>query len=629
MYTFKISGTKMKTGGQVKYALDASIKCGETRVHDKCLRGSNKGITAITSFAGAAKIEQMFISHNRITTLNGIQNFKNLRVLSIAFNDISKISELRFLEGLNLETLNMEANPITKLPYYQHHVVALLPKLVLFDGKSVNDVLRAKAQAIVDFDTQRLSELCVNEARLAQMDMLLKNEGAMSDAKWKENVEKILDRGLTLSSFQMTEEEISDAFDKMRQVAVDQRKRQKPGSTAKWADIYSLIEDVQRKATEELSAQLLSKVRKMNAITPPKRSTPRSSFSSDKKKRSIIETQMSPVSAFSLLEKMVASESGQTPPTQMKLHENSNILSTSKYLNSSSMSSRSVRQRESESEAQSRFDSVESDATMPFESASPLPQKLPVQQQLEEEPSAFVEHMGRILEMTRRRSASMKAFWTWKCRFLRASKQVVILGDENGKLLEQAQEYITKISSLEAELDQKQKVTQEVKAALEESVKNEEKMKAIVQRMDQEKKALERSLGKSQKKYEEDVLQFILETKFKNDSSEARIAKLEAEVRKLKTERKSLHDFIKESQEAQKQQVDELNGKLKSAFDVASGFRREISKLKTQKSVSDYSYRSTKVGGDASSPYSPPSCESPGSPLRKRRNSIDFELRNC
>ena len=610
----------MKTGARPRYTLEASIKCGETRVNDKSIRGSNKGLTNITSFNGAAKIEQMFISHNQIASLNGIQNFKNLRVLSIAFNDISNISELRFLEGLKLETLNMEANPITKLPYYQHHVVALLPNLALFDGKAVNDVLRAKAQAIVDFDTQRLTELCVNEARLAQMDMLIRNEETMTDAKWKEAVEKILEPDLTLSSFQMTEDEIRDAFDKMRQVAVDQRKKQKPGSSAKWADIYTLIEDVQRRATEELSAQLLVRVRKINAVSPPKRSTPKATLSSDKRKRKTIEAQMTPVSAFSLLEKMV-SESGATPPTQMRLHENSNILSTSKYLNCSSMSSRSA--SKSDSEMPSRFESEE---TIQFESASPMPQKAPVQ---EEEENMFVEHLGRIVENNRKKAVFTRAFWLWKCNYMRASKKnVVILGDENGKLLEQAQEYIAKISSLEAEMDKMEKEKQAVTAALEESVKNEEKMKTIVQKIDQEKKTLERGLKESEKKYEEDVLQFILETKFKNDSSEARIAKLEAEVRKLRTERKSLHDFIKESQEAQKQQVDELNGKLKSAFDVASGFRREISKLKTQKSVSDYSYRSTKVSAESPSLYSP-SCDSAGSPGRKRRNSIDFELRNC
>lgn len=543
----------MKSGSRPRDTLEESIKAGESKLQDKCVRGSNKGITQINTFPGAAKVEQMFISHNQIATLNGVQNFKNLRVLSISFNEVSKISDLKFLEGLRLETINLEGNPITKQPYYQHHVVSVLPHLSLFDGKAVNESLRAKAQAIVDFDTQRLTDLCVNEARLAQMDTLLKNRAGMSDSKWKAGVEKMLDPGLTLESFNMSPADISDAFDKMRQVAMDLRKKQ--GST-KWADIYNTIEDVQRKATQELSAKLATEIQNLSAATPQ--------LLSDKKKRQQSDIQKTPISAFLMLEKMVTSDRGATPPTQMRIDSRPSILSSSKYISSEASSV------------------CESEATMPLDSALVIPQK-PATPVRDDRAEKFVEHMGCVFERMRSRTKLMKAFFNWKCR---ARRQVVVLGAENGKLLEQAQECITKIAVLETELDQTRREKRELAAALEDSVKNETKIQAIAQRLNQEKDALERSLAASERKYEEDVLQFILETKFNGESRLSRVASLEAEVRKLQLERNSLQQFIKESQDEHQRQIDGLNAKLKSAFDVASGFRREISKLKSASSDS-------------------------------------------
>jgi Leucine-rich repeat (LRR) protein len=142
-----------------------SIRAGDSKVHGNSVRCVNKGITDITPFKGSQIMEQLFISSNRVRSLRRIDAFKNLRVLSISYNDISRISELKLLAGIPLKTLNMEGNPITKLPYYQHRVVALIPTLKLFDGRPVNEGLRGRAASTVAFDDQRLTELCVNELR--------------------------------------------------------------------------------------------------------------------------------------------------------------------------------------------------------------------------------------------------------------------------------------------------------------------------------------------------------------------------------------------------------------------------------------------------------------------------------
>ena len=529
--SFKISRRRMRSGTRSRYTLAESVKAGESRLQDKCLRGSNKGISQINTFPGSSKIEQIFISHNQITTLNGVQNFKNLRVLSISFNEISKISDLKFLEGLPLETVNLEGNPITQQPYYQHHVVALLPQLSLFDGKTVNDTLRKKARDIVDFDTQRLTDLCVNEARLAQLDSLLKNKSGAKSTSWRDAVERMLDPNLTLASFEMTDAEISDAFDKMRQVAVDLRAKQT--SAPKWAEIYNTIEDVQRSATQDLSNRLAVEIQNLSAVSTKKTKQ---------------------ASAFLALEKMVTS---QTPPTRLRRSSSSRTESSA----------------------------CESEATMPLASAIVIPQ-----------PSPLTEHLGTILERMRNRAAISKSFWKWRCR--RRSTPLNSNSKEHGSLLEHAQECVARIAVLESELDESQREKRELAAALEESVKNETKISSVAQKLAQERDALARCLRASEKKYEDDVLQFILETKFSNDSAASLVAKLESEVRRLEIERDSLQEFVREVQEEHQHRVDELSTKLQSAFDVASGFRREISKL-----------RAASYSSSSSSPERPPVTE--------------------
>lgn len=62
----------------------------------------------------------LYLSKNSLRRLDGIEQFRSLRVLSAKDNLIDDYSELSLLRGLPLlESASFEGNPMTQLPYYR------------------------------------------------------------------------------------------------------------------------------------------------------------------------------------------------------------------------------------------------------------------------------------------------------------------------------------------------------------------------------------------------------------------------------------------------------------------------------------------------------------------------------
>jgi hypothetical protein len=498
-------------------------------------------------------VEQLFISSNCVHSLRGIEFFKCLRVLSVSYNNISRISELKLLATIPLETLNMEGNPITKLPYYQHRVVALIPTLRLFDGRPVNEGLRSRAASTIAFDDQRLTELCVNELRLSTLRQLVEEEDRR-DAQWLSDVQHVLGP-MTLD---MSQSEIDESFDKMREVALDLREKQR--GSQKWANIYDTIESIQRRALDDLSTKIQPRIQSIRSPAISRLVTP------------------SPVRTLS-------------------------------------------RQR-TESPAHSRVSDVhiinphtsEGDTLFPSDRLLDLQRKRKLHRiiqswrTLSREPT-HVGHLGRIIAANLAKVQMMRLFHCWKSRFLARQR-----GCTNGRdgLLEQAKRSVARVSELESRLQAERKASREIRAALEQSVKNEGKMQSIVRKLGRGRRELEGKLQASEKRYEDDVLQFMLENK--STAGQAQIHELEAAIARLESEKIALSRFIQASQNVHKKEIAELRRKLHSAFEVSSNFRREITRL-----TDELEYHSRSMVGSSGS--------SPGSKTGRRRNSVEFELR--
>eukprot|EP00796_Vickermania_ingenoplastis_P001495 gene1495-882_t len=113
------------------------------RIHHLYL--SVNRIESLDGFSGLVGLETLCISDNRISSFEGLSNLPNLRVLSLNFNAISSFDQYPSLP--NLHTLNLVGNPITENPSYRNMAIAVNNNsLVSIDGKPVKEDERAAVE---------------------------------------------------------------------------------------------------------------------------------------------------------------------------------------------------------------------------------------------------------------------------------------------------------------------------------------------------------------------------------------------------------------------------------------------------------------------------------------------------
>ena len=107
----------------------------------------------ISAISQCKLLESASFSGNRITSLKCFQNMQNLHELSLANNDISDPSEIRYLSSCtNLKILWLKGNPICNLPNYRFAVIVLLPNLIKLDDKEITSNERQIARSTSDYN---------------------------------------------------------------------------------------------------------------------------------------------------------------------------------------------------------------------------------------------------------------------------------------------------------------------------------------------------------------------------------------------------------------------------------------------------------------------------------------------
>lgn len=360
----------------------------------------------------------------------------------------------------------------------------------------------------------------------------------------------------------MDQSEIDENFDKMRQVALDFRDKQR--SSQKWADVYAAIELVQRRALDDLSARIQPRIQAIRSPVFSRLATPSSVRSPSR------QQTYSPA---------------PTPRSR---------ISDGHFTNPRT------------SGADTLFSP---DRVMDLQRKRKLHRIMHSWRELSR-PPIHIGHFGRIIVSNLAKGQQTRLFHYWKCRFLARRRRC---SDDRDGLLEEAQRSLARVSELESQLQIEQKANRDIQVALEQSVKKEGKMQSIVRKLDRGRRGLEGKLQASEKKYQDDVLQFMLENALTTD--DARVRELEANIARLESEKVALSRFVQESQNLHRKEVAELHRKLQSAFEVSTSFRREITRLTEELECHS---RSPTRGSGASSP---------GSETRRRRNSAEFELR--
>ena len=111
------------------------------------------------------RIQVLYMSNNLLTSLDGVEQFVNIRQVSFANNFIKYLSDLRSLGLLpHLEKITLEGNVVTGMPFYRQYLIGLCANLTSVDGINVTPDERKHArtysrQLSAFYDQLRLNEL--------------------------------------------------------------------------------------------------------------------------------------------------------------------------------------------------------------------------------------------------------------------------------------------------------------------------------------------------------------------------------------------------------------------------------------------------------------------------------------
>lgn len=130
---YKITRTESKRRKQVAKKQDRPL-CEMLRRNSSALDSNGKlnlvscYITEIDNLPDklSQRVKTLYLSHNSLTNLLGLQQFSNLMMVSLANNSIRYLDALAPLSALTkVEKLTLEGNIVTAMPYYREVVLGM------------------------------------------------------------------------------------------------------------------------------------------------------------------------------------------------------------------------------------------------------------------------------------------------------------------------------------------------------------------------------------------------------------------------------------------------------------------------------------------------------------------------
>lgn len=114
----------------------------------------------------AGTIRILFLSNNLLQDLSRIDQFRKLRQLSVANNNIKYFDQIQPLQSLEcLERLSLIDNPVTQQPYYFDFVVELCRSVIQLDGRPVTTLDSVRAKTNCSKLDGILNQLLLNEIK--------------------------------------------------------------------------------------------------------------------------------------------------------------------------------------------------------------------------------------------------------------------------------------------------------------------------------------------------------------------------------------------------------------------------------------------------------------------------------
>ncbi|GLD91956.1 hypothetical protein PINS_up000489 [Pythium insidiosum] len=134
--------------------------CDGTKLHAVAKNLTHLGVVPPTL---GAHVASLYLSQNELRSLEGAEQFRALRLLSLGGNSLTRFSELKRLSTLqHLRQLNLSGNPLCELPNYRLRVIDMLPQLSVLDAREISTAER-DAAALVASQDNALRELVLRQ----------------------------------------------------------------------------------------------------------------------------------------------------------------------------------------------------------------------------------------------------------------------------------------------------------------------------------------------------------------------------------------------------------------------------------------------------------------------------------
>lgn len=135
--------------------IEAIENLGATLNQFDCFDLSDNSVRKLENFPLLPRLKCLLLNNNRITKIgkNLEQSLPNLERLILTNNYIQELSDIEPLTGLiNLNTLSLLNNPLTKKDNYRLYVIHKLPGLKLLDFNKVKRSEREQAASLYSDD---------------------------------------------------------------------------------------------------------------------------------------------------------------------------------------------------------------------------------------------------------------------------------------------------------------------------------------------------------------------------------------------------------------------------------------------------------------------------------------------
>eukprot|EP00658_Telonema_sp_P-2_P003907 TRINITY_DN11460_c0_g1_i1.p1 TRINITY_DN11460_c0_g1~~TRINITY_DN11460_c0_g1_i1.p1 ORF type:complete len:351 (-),score=88.87 TRINITY_DN11460_c0_g1_i1:92-1144(-) len=138
-----------------------------------------------TALRSLSSLTSLDLSRNSLVELNGLEQLSALKSLNVYYNGVQDVASVRLLrQNLEIRSLDLRLNPVSRLPNYRLHVCHLVPWITSLDERDIRDSERRKAVELFGEPLEMHAELQLTQHSFVEESTLSEPEpqNSMLDA---------------------------------------------------------------------------------------------------------------------------------------------------------------------------------------------------------------------------------------------------------------------------------------------------------------------------------------------------------------------------------------------------------------------------------------------------------------